>query len=81
MIIEVEVSFSKNKNNFYSDVERLKEGKFLVYVKSPPKNRKANKELIYKIAKYFKKKESDIKIISNTRGRKKKILIKDENKK
>ncbi len=78
MIISIEVVFSKNhqKNNSSRKVEDSNEGKFLVFVKSPPKNGRANKEVIRELAKYFQKEVKDIKIVAGLTDSKKKVLIK-----
>ncbi len=71
MIIDVFVQFKKNKN----PVEENKKGEYVVFVKAEPEKGKANREVVKKIAKYFKKAEEQVKIISGKKSRKKKLLI------
>lgn len=72
MTITVLVKFEKNKLK----VERIEDNKYFVYVKSPPKQGKANEEILKNLAKYFKVEEKDIVIISGKTERKKQVLVK-----
>ncbi len=71
MIIRVNVKFEKRKER----VEKIKEGVFNVYIKSPPKEGKANKEVIKELGRYFNRSEEEIKIIRGKKEKKKTIQI------
>jgi len=68
MIVEILV-FPNSKNQKIIEGNPLK-----VYLKSPPRNNEANKELIYLLEKYFGRK---VKIIKGFKNRKKLIKILD----
>lgn len=54
---------------------RQEENNLKAYLKSPPIDGKANEELIYLVSRYFKVRQSDIKIKSGKNARKKLIQI------
>jgi len=68
MRYEVEVKFHED----FIIVER---NKIIIGLRSKPEKGRANKELIKKIAKYFKVSSSNVKIISGFKSRKKIIEI------
>ncbi len=55
----------------------IESNKCVVFIKSPPRQGKANEELLKKIAKYFKKDLEKIKIVAGFTGRKKVVYIED----
>lgn len=72
MILEVKVKPNSSKQELIS----LGEGKYELYIKSPPENNKANLELIKVMSKHFKK---EIKILRGKTSRSKIIEVKDGN--
>ena len=72
MEIIITVKFENRKEK----VEK-KDNNYIVYVKSLPEKGKANSEVIREIAKYFKVNESEVKIVSGIKNRKKTILVKN----
>lgn len=65
MIIYVEA----HPNSRKEAVEKIEEDRFKVYVKSPPREGKANKELIEVLSKYLKVPKSLIKLKRGERGK------------
>jgi len=65
------------KPNSKTQKVEKKGNEFIVWLKSPPVDGKANKELIEVLAKYFDVKKRDIEIKSGATSRKKLIIIKE----
>ncbi len=58
-------------------VEETEEG-LKIWVDAPPRDGKANKRLVEILAKYYRAKKSEIKIISGEKGREKIIEVPDD---
>jgi hypothetical protein len=58
-----------------SEVTRLADGDFKVFVKAPAKEGEANKEVIALVAKYFDVSKSCVAILKGARGKKKIVEI------
>lgn len=67
-LIEVHVRTNKNKFEF-----KEKDGKFIVSLKSKPKNNEANKELLNELSKKFK----SVELVNGFKSSKKKLKIKE----
>lgn len=73
MKIFVKVIFRKEKEK----IRRRKDGIYEVFIASPPKNGRANREAKGILATFFNKKIEDIKIVSGKTGRNKIVIIKE----
>ena len=62
-------------NSGRQEIEKISEEEYKVFLKSPPEDNKANKELVKLLKKEFKR---DIKIVSGSTSRKKLVEIKSE---
>ena len=71
MKISVVVKFEKRKEK----VDKVNENTYNIYVKSSPKQGKANEEIVKELAKYFQTSVDSIKIVSGVKDRKKEILV------
>ena len=69
-LINIKVIPKAKKQKIIEEENRLK-----VYLKSPPENGKANKELIKVLSKYFKTAQENIKIIKGKFSKNKIIKI------
>lgn len=67
-LIEVRVRTNKNKFEF-----KEKDGKFIVSLKSKPKNNEANKELLNELSKKFK----SVELVSGFKSSKKTLKIEE----
>lgn len=70
MIINVKVKVSSGKN----EVEKVDNENYLVFLKSPPENNKANIELIKLLDKYFDAKEIKIKTGKTSKRKRVEVL-------
>ncbi len=73
MKIEVKVHPRSSR----SKVEERGEGKYEVWVCSPPERGKANREVIELLADYFGVKKGDIRIVSGEKAKKKIIEVRE----
>ncbi|MEM0354395.1 MAG: DUF167 domain-containing protein [candidate division WOR-3 bacterium] len=71
------ISVIVKPNSKQNKVEKIEENKLIVYLKEPPKENRANVELIEILSEYFKVPKSKISIIRGLTGRQKIIEIKD----
>ncbi len=69
ILIKVKPNAKENK------VEGISKNQFLVKVKAPPKEDKANKELIETLAEYFKVPKSQISILTGLKSKQKIVNI------
>jgi uncharacterized protein len=60
---------------FHKDFIEVKDDEIFIGINSKPQKGEANKELIYKISKYFNVNTSQLRIISGQKSRKKLIQI------
>lgn len=58
-------------------INRIKDGQFKMKVKSRPEKGKANKEVVERLAEYFRISKSQVSILSGHTSRKKIIEIKN----
>jgi len=70
MLLNIKVIPSASKSGVVGEKNLLK-----VYVKSPPVEGKANRELLEVLAEHFRVKKSDIEILRGATSRKKLIKI------
>lgn len=62
-------------NSKESKVEKTAEGEFVVRVKAPPKEGKANKEVITLLSEYFGVQKAQIEVVSGHAGKNKVVEI------
>lgn len=72
----MKISVKVKPNSKESKIEKKGENVFLVYVKSPPFENRANQELIEIISEYFNVSKTKIFIVSGLHSRKKILEIK-----
>jgi len=63
-------------NSKFENVEKIDDKNFVVHIKKPPIDNKANKELIEALTKFFGVPKSQINIIKGSRSKSKMIDIK-----
>lgn len=73
----MKISVKVKPNSKEGKLEKIGENVFLVYVKSPPFENRANIELLETISKYLNISKSKISIISGHRSRNKLLEIKE----
>jgi len=59
-------------------IKKKEEGVYEVFITSPPKNNKANREVESILANFFNKSLKDIKIVSGKTRKEKIVIIKEE---
>jgi len=72
MIIKIKVKPRSSEQK----IIKISEKEYLVYLKAPPENNKANIELITLVAKYFKVPSSNVRIKAGMISRKKLVEVK-----
>jgi hypothetical protein len=71
----MKISIKVKPNAKENKVEEMGNNQFLVKVKAPPKENKANKEVIEILAEYFDIPQSQISIVAGLRSRQKVVKI------
>jgi len=71
----MKISIKVKPNAEENKVEEMGHNQFLVKVKAPPKENKANKEVIETLAEYFNLPQSEISIVAGLRSRQKIVNI------
>lgn len=72
ILVKVKPNAKENK------VEEIGKGQFVVKVKAPPKENKANRELIETLAEYFKVSKSKVSILTGLKSSQKIVNIEDK---
>jgi uncharacterized protein (TIGR00251 family) len=75
MTDHMKISIQVKPNAKENKVEKMGHHQFLVKVKAPPKEKKANKEVIETLAKYFDLPPSRLSIVAGLRSRQKIVNI------
>lgn len=70
------ISVSIKINSKTESVERQEDGTFLVRIRVPPVDGKANKRIIELLSEYFKISKTSVEIISGFKGKKKIVQLK-----
>jgi hypothetical protein len=71
----MKISIKVKPNAKENKVEEMGNNQFLVKVKAPPKENKANREVIETLAEYFDIPQSQISIVAGLRSRQKVVKI------
>ena len=72
--MKIKISVKPNSRN--GGVEKLPDGTYRVAVNAPPREGRANEELIAALADFFGVRKSDVRILLGTSGKKKLVQIK-----
>jgi hypothetical protein len=73
----MKISIKVKPNSKESQVEEIGRNQFLVKVKAPPKENKANQEVIEILARYFKIPKSQVLILTGLKSSRKVVNIGD----
>lgn len=74
----MKISIKVKPNAKENKIEEIGKNQFIVKVKAPPKENKANKEVIKTLSEYFKTSKSKITILSGLKSTQKIVSIEDK---
>lgn len=67
----MKISVTVKTNSKVESIEKLEDGSFLIRVRVPPVEGRANERIIEMLAEYFKLSKSSIELVSGFKGKKK----------
>ncbi|MBS1983242.1 MAG: DUF167 domain-containing protein [Bdellovibrionales bacterium] len=71
----MKISVIAKTNSRVETVERAEDGSYIVRVRVPPEDGKANERICELLGKFFKKPKRDIKILSGHKSKKKVVSV------